>query len=638
MLVLPCKRRQASYRTVALASMAAALLAGTAYASSPSVTQRIEPSTIALGESAQLTIAESGDGADAITPPMVAGLEFLAVSQSQRFESINGVSRSTSSVTYQVIPQHAGVFKIPVDQPGAMPLELTVNASGAANANGNANGSAGGNTAGNIMGSASPGANALPAGSAHATADGSAFVRLRLPTHQLYVGERIPVDIEVGTRDGMVASLNGAPALNGDAFTLEPLSGKPERSAEVLNGRPYTVFTWHSALEAVKPGDLSLTMETPLTVRIRHAAPQDSLLAGSGFADLFNDPALQNFFGTETEKEITVSSAPAAFTVLALPTEGRPADFTGAVGHFHVSSDVSDVKTVAGDPITLRLHVAGTGNFDRVNAHMLKGAEHWTTYPPKATFTPADEVGYRGEKTFEQPVIARDSGSESLPALDFSWFDPTTRHYETAHTAPLLVAVTPAPQGAPSLAQNNSPSATSPAVGGSPATGTAVAESEVSLRPDHVVTGSGPASLVPLSQRPGYIALPPLLLLAFSGAFFWVGRRRDDADAGGPTALETYQSLLYEAAKANDPELFFRAGRAALQQAFGRTWHVPPDAVTLEAIEARVGAHGTAAEVFRLADEAAYSNEALRPCDFQRWRSLIERQLKATASFTEVVS
>ena len=636
MLVLPFKRRAA-----ALVSMAAALLAGAAYASTPSVTQRIEPSTIGLGDSALLTIAESGDGADAITPPMVAGLDFLALSQSQRIESVNGVSRSTSSVTYQVIPQHAGVFKIPVAQSGAMPLELTVNASGGANANGNGNGNGNGSFSGNTPGStssASLGGTSLPAGAAHATADGSAFVRLRLPTHQLYVGERIPVDIEVGTRDGMVAALNGAPALNGDAFTLEPLSAKPERTAEVLNGRPYTVFTWHSALEAVKPGDLSLTMETPLTVRIRHAAPQDSLLAGSGFADLFNDPALQNFFGTETEREITVASAPAAFTVLALPTEGRPADFTGAVGHFHVSSDVSDANTVAGDPITLRLHVSGAGNFARVNAHMLEGADHWTTYPPKATFTPADEVGYRGEKTFEQPVIARDAGSESLPALDFSWFDPATRHYETAHTAALLVAVTPAPNGAPSLAQNTGSPATSPASGVGPAAGAPAAALQDGLRPDHVVTGPGPASLVPLSQRPVYIALPPLLLLAFSGAFFWVGRRRDGADAGGPTALQPYQSLLHDAARSNDPELFFRAGRAALQQAFGSTWHLPPEAVTLEAVEARVGPQGTAAQVFRLADEAAYSNEALQPCDFQRWRSLIERELTQTASSTGVVS
>jgi hypothetical protein len=614
MLVPTIKRR-----TAVTISMAAALLAGVAQAATPSVTQRIEPSTIGLGDTAQLTIAESGDGAAAITPPMVAGLEFLAVAQSQRVESVNGVTRSTSSVTYQVIPQHAGVFEIPVPQQGGTALELTVTANGTANGSGSANGSGYANATGS---------SSLPAGSARATADGSAFVRLRLPTHQLYVGQRIPVDIQVGTRDGMVSSLNGTPTLNGDAFTLEPLAANPERTAEMLNGRPYTVFTWHSALEAVKPGDLSLTMVTPLTVKIRHAAPQDSFFAGTGLEDLLDDPTLRNFFGTETEKEITVASAPAAFTVLALPTAGRPADFTGAVGHFTVSSDVSDARVVAGDPITLRLHVSGTGNFDRVNAHMLQNPEHWTTYAPKATCRPADPVGYRGEKTFEQPVIARDSGSESLPALDFSWFDPETRRYETAQTAPLRVAVTAAPNGGPAVAQNT------PLAGGqSPAaTGTVAAAAQDGLRPDHVVDGTGAASLVPLSQRPAFIAIPSLLMLAFSGAFFWVGRRRDDTDADAPTALQTYQSLLYEAAKSNDPELFFRAGRAALQQACGRTWHIPPATVTLETVEARLGPQGTAAQVFRLADEASYSNEKLQPCDFRRWHGLIERQL------TEVMS
>jgi hypothetical protein len=90
--------------------------------------------------------------------------------------------------------------------------------------------------------------------------------------------------------------------------------------------------------------------------------------------------------------------------------------------------------------------------------------------------------------------------------------------------------------------------------------------------------------------------------------------------------------LLYEAAKSNDPELFFRAARAALQQACGGAWHVPPYEVTLDMVEARLGAQGTAAQVFRLADEASYSNEALQPCDFRRWHGLIERQL------TEVLS
>ena len=207
-------------------------------------------------------------------------------------------------------------------------------------------------------------------------------------------------------------------------------------------------------------------------------------------------------------------------------------------------------------------------------------------------------MGYRGEKTFEQPVIARDSGSESLPALDFSWFDPATRHYETAQTSPLLVAVTPAATGAPSLAQN-APGAAPAAGGGAPA-GTLAAVSQDGLRPDHVVTGSGPASLIPMSQRPAFIAIPPLLMLAFSGAFFWVGRRGgEDGVTTAATSLQVYRSLLSDAAQTNDPELFFRSGRAALQQAFAAAWQLPPDAVTLEEVEARLGARGTAARVYR---------------------------------------
>ena len=37
---------------------------------------------------------------------------------------------------------------------------------------------------------------------------------------------------------------------------------------------------------------------------------------------------------------------------------------------------------------------------------MLGGDAQWKTYEPKATFNASDPVGFRGEKTFEQPIIA----------------------------------------------------------------------------------------------------------------------------------------------------------------------------------------------------------------------------------------
>jgi hypothetical protein len=142
-----------------------------------------------------------------------------------------------------------------------------------------------------------------------------------------------------------------------------------------------------------------------------------------------------------------VASAPTTFSVLALPAEGRPGNFSGAVGTFQVSSELSGVKTVAGDPLTLRLHITGAGNFDRINDVMLTDIDHWKTYQSTSTFKASDDIGFRGEKTFEQPVIAADAGTQSLPGLTFSYFDPKTRRYESAKTEPLSVAVSPAPAG-----------------------------------------------------------------------------------------------------------------------------------------------------------------------------------------------
>jgi hypothetical protein len=601
--------------TFAAVVMAGALLAGVAQAS---VTQRIEPSTIEMGDAARLTISASGDDAAAITPPMVSGLEFVAVAQAQQIESINGVSNSTTSITYRVIPRQAGVFTIPSAAPGSAPVVLTVKL-------GVGGGAA---TPGGSMSSNAPQtlSSTLPAASTRVTPNGAAFVRLRLSKHQLYVGETIPVDIQIGMRDGFVVSLNGLPTLNGDAFTLNPLSSKPQRVEEIIDGKPFTVLTWHSALAAVKPGSLSLTIDTPLTVRMRTGArPESGLFGEAGLDDLFNDPAFQNFFGASTEKDITVASAPTAFTVRALPTDNRPADFSGAVGNFSIASDVSEDKAVAGDPLTLRLRVSGSGNFDRVATPMLHDLEHWKTYAPTAQFKAQDDIGYRGEKTFEQPVIATQPGTQSLPPLTFSWFDPTAGRYVVAHTSPLSVAITPSPAGS-SVARlappPPNPTAGLPASGGD----------NHGLRPDHVDDGGRSATLMPHYYRPTYIALPSLLVAAFSGAWFWVRRREQSAAADavrGNAALQTesWLSLMNDAQASKDSELFFKAARAALQGALATKWQLSPDDITPDEVDERLGAASDIARVFRLADETAYSGGRFTAIDFKRWQQLVLRHI-----------
>jgi hypothetical protein len=606
------------FRFLLLMAVLAAVvaLAGTAAVAAPAVTAQLDRADIALGDSAQLTLSVSGSSADDISPPVVPGLEFAAVGQSSQYESINGVTTSTTSITYAVTPQHAGNFTIPALSLGSQPLILHVQS-------GNGGGSA---AAGNSSGASSlppPAASGLSAGETHTTQDGAAFARLLLPKHELYVGETVPVEIQVGLRPGLVAQLDGLPTLNGDSFTLNKLSDKPEQTQEIIGDTPYTVLTWHSVLAAVKPGDFPLTVETPFTVQMRTAPRRAQMPEG-----MFGDPFFQSFFGGgTTEKQITVASNPDALKVLALPAAGRPAGFSGAVGKFEVSSELSAATSAAGDPLTLRLKVTGTGDFDRVNSPMLGEVNGWKTYQPSAKFAPADSAGYSGEKDFEQAVIPMQTGRQTVPALAFSFFNPDTRRYEIEKTTPLSVEVAPTPAG--SLA-TTAVSATSLTPASPPP--------RDGLRPDRVETGGTVATLRPLYFQPLFVSAQSTLVLGFAGGLIFLRRRERRAqDADGARRREASGAIghclaeMEAASAAGDSLRFFQSGRAALQQKLATRWHVAPASITIAEIDTRL--NGDSAEIrriFALADQAAYSGQHLTMAYFQQWKETIHDQLKDT--------
>ena len=573
----------------------------------PSVDASIEPSQIEMGQSARLTIMTSGTGTLSLALPVVAGLEFRVVGQSRQVQIINGTTLESTSTIIRVTPETAGIFTIPGLTPKSPPLVLRVNP-------GNGSGSS---APSNPAAGLTPyGANANADG-IRLTPDGSAYVRLEIPKHEVYVGESIPVEIQVGMRDGFVTSFS-LPKLNSNDFTLNNLSHQPQRGEKVIDGKIFTVLTWRSLLAAVKPGTYSLTFEDPLTVRIRTRPQRESMLD-----DLLGDPFLQNIFGATVPKNITVTSPAVPFTVLPLPAEGRPPDFGGAVGSFKISSDISAAANTAGDPLTLRMHVNGSGNFDRVESSMLGAGAEWKTYLPKAAFNAADAVGFKGEKIFEQPVIAAQPGTHTIPALSFSFFDPGTRRYETAHTSPLRVVVSPSP--ADRMA-NEVPAPNAAAPPGD--------ASRTGLRPDHAAAGGRALSLVPLYFQPRFLALPTVLAALFGGGWVALRRReRDAADLRRQRERERSQitrallERMAAAAARGDAAVFFASARSLLQQSLSARWQIAPAQITLADIEARLepGGDDGLRQIFALADEANYSGGDLQAADFERWTALVRR-------------
>jgi hypothetical protein len=592
-------------------SWAALFVSAPSIANDPLVYATIQPAQINLGESAQFTITNLGDGTNPISMPVVSGLRFEIIARTREIQIVNGNTLPSSSIVMRVTPLSAGIFSIPAVTPKAQPLVLQVNPARSG-------------TPIPRVGAPPPpppppifSGGSIPKG-VHLTDDGSAYVRLNVPKRELYVGESVPVEIEVGMRSGFVSSLNGLPKLTGDDFALNNLSRQPERTEKLINGESFVLFTWRSVLAVIKPGTFALSAEAPLTVKVRTRSKQDSLLD-----DRFGDPFWQNFFGTTIPKDINVVSPPQEVKVLELPAEGRPTDFHGAIGNFSIASDISASKAEVGDPITLRMRITGSGSFDRVDSSMLDRVDQWKTYPPKSSFNTSDPIGFSGMKTFEQPVIASKPGVQTLPPLSFSYFDPTSRKYETARSAALSVTISP----------SQADSRLTPSQVAASAAGGAESKYAAGLRPDHPDSPATALSLVPPYFQPKLLMVPAFLVLAFIVA--WIGAdRRNRLEQGAKMfgrapskAAKRVLAQMEAAARAKNAALFFDLGRKALQRQYAARWQLAPDQITVAELEGRENIDDDVHQLFALADESKYSGRALKATQYVRWLTMVREQL-----------
>jgi hypothetical protein len=601
-----------------------------ALAAQNSITARLDPKSFGVGESAQLAVTVNGSQSADPNVPNVDGLEIVPVGQQSSMEIINGNVSANVTHIYQLTANRAGNFTIPAitaDGAGStQPIAFRVD-----------NGAGGQSQRAPLQSRSQLSAPNIGSDDT-APVDAknqNAFLRVVLPKRELTVGELVPVEVKAYFRAGVSASLNGLPMISSDAFSLNKLGDKPEQTEESINGVPYTVVTWTSALSAVKAGDYPLNLDLPVMVRVQERAKRN----GGGrdpFADFFGDDSqfdnslFDNFFGHATEKELTLHTDGAIVKIKALPLQGRPTGFSGAVGKFDVTSEAAASTGSTGDPLTMKISVTGEGNFDRVKTAGLPASAAWKTYQPSAKFEPADISNTSGTKTFEQSIVPAKAGAQEIPAVSFSYFDPQSGTYVTKKTNPIAVEI----------AQNTAaPAAIAAApVAADSATDAPKANAD-GLADDEVVPARATSSLRPLVLRPWFISVNAVMLAGLAlGAFI---RRMRTRVANDPERLQreaaeraVNESLaaMDAALQAKDAPRFFGAARHALQERLAARWHVPASQVTIPEIRNRLNGHGDeVSAVFKTADEISYSGKRFTAPDLQQWRDLVKNQLQQLA-------
>src|SRR5437879_983968 len=235
------------------------------------------------------------------------------------------------------------------------------------------------------------------------------------------------------------------PEITGQGFTAQKLQESGQNS-ETINGRPYDVVTYKTAIAAARAGKFEVgpvkAKAQVLVPRARNA-PRPRSRSPFDLFDLndpFSDPFFSNPFAQMGERrEVEIKSEPVALEVKPLPPKAPPS-FSGAIGNFTMSTDANPKSLQVGDPITVTTAISGRGNFDRVNAPVVEDERGWHKYPPSSKFKQDDEVGISGTKTFET-VLSPNEKKQAMPVMAFSYFDPVNEQYVTLHSDPIAINV-----------------------------------------------------------------------------------------------------------------------------------------------------------------------------------------------------
>ena len=143
-----------------------------------------------------------------------------------------------------------------------------------------------------------------------------------------------------------------------------------------------------------------------------------------------------NFFDSYQDVKKEVTTSPVTINVKPLPS-GRPASFNGAVGNFTMKSSINSTNVKANDAVTVSVSFTGNGNIRLLKNPEVVFPNDFETYDPKIDENIRTTAqGTSGTKTFEFMAIPRYAGDFTIPAIQFSYFDPKAGVYKSLSSEP----------------------------------------------------------------------------------------------------------------------------------------------------------------------------------------------------------
>lgn len=555
------------------------------YAQNVSFEATVETNKVELGSSLQLalTIKGSKKPSKPFQLPEMEGFESKYLDKSSTHISfINGVYSLSNSFVYELYPLKTGRFQIPSfkttisgKEYATQPIDIEVLDAGTVSSN-------------KQNQSDTP----VPL-------NDRIFVSLSASKNQVYLNEKVPITIDVFSNELTIQNIQ-YPEFEHIGFSVGDYK-EPNRYQRVINGVQYDVVRFETSVYPTRAGDLSLG---PATLACSLLFKQSS---SKNLGSIFGDDFFDGFFETYNTRTITLESADeVSIKVLPLPEEGKPKDFSGAVGQFDFDVSVSPKELKEGDPITLKIKVSGEGNLDAITMPSLKENETFETYNPEIDTE-------NGAKTLKQVVIPKTDKVKEFPAIKFAYFDEKKQQYQTITEGPFPITV-----------QKLSEEEQLKVVG--------FGEEKVLVLEEKFgrdivfikdAAGKFQARKSYFYRSPKFIVLVVASFIAWLGLLIWyriIHRLRTDIvyarKLHAPKRAKKELALAEKYLQKEQQKEFYNAILKTLQEYFGNKFHLVSATITFETIEESLKSKGINQEVI------GSVKSIFAECDLVRYASL----------------
>ena len=378
------------------------------------------PEVVVSGDQFRLTFTVNSQKVRDFRAPSIKGFEVLmgpSRSTQSSTQIINGNVTSTSTITftYILMAEKEGTYSIPgativADGNNYTSNSVSIKVLPHDQSAGQSNGRGGVSSARNQA-------------NAGKITDKELFITATASKSKVYEQEAILLTYKIYTQVNLTQLHGDMPDLKGFHTQEVELPSQKQWSLEHYNGKNYntTVYSQY-VLFPQQSGKLeipSITFEGTISQLVASDDPFDAFFnGGSNYINI--------------KKNIVTPKL--TIDVKELPA-GKPANFSGGVGEFTLSSSISTQELKTNDAVTIKLVISGTGNMKLINTPEVGFPQDFEIYDPKVDnkFNLTRE-GLTGTKVIEYLAIPRHAGTYTIPAIEFSYFDLKSQAYKTLKT------------------------------------------------------------------------------------------------------------------------------------------------------------------------------------------------------------